>query len=184
MDNPTRMADHEVMGMAGVATVAPRRWVHGAAWGVFAVDFVAAAIGAALLAVTGFEAAAFVGASLGGLGLAIVGSVVVTRRGPTATGWLLLAIGSGVLVSMVFRQGAWFAYVEQGSTLATARALYLASDVSFSLWLPLQLLLFFTFPDGRLPSARWRPVMVLLGLVAATATATVVVAARYVRDPQ
>lgn len=171
------------MATAGVAAVQPPRWTQATAWGLLALDLVAAVVGGALLAVTGFEVAAFLGVAIGAVGLGIVGALVITRRGPMATGWLLLAISTGMLVSMGFRQAVWFAYVEQGRSLAAAQALYLVSDVTFSLWLPLQLLLFFTFPNGRLPSPRWRPVMVVLALVTAAATGTVFAVARFLRDP-
>lgn len=183
MDNPTATPDHGVMGIAGVAVVGRRRWAHATAWSVLALDLVAVVVGGALLAATGFEAAAFIGGAIGAVGLGGVGALVVTRHGPMVTGWLLLTVGSGMLVSMVFRQAAWLVYVEGGGTLAAAQGLYLVSDVTFSLWLPLLLMLFFTFPDGRLPSPRWRPVMVVLALVTVTATGTVVAATRFVRDP-
>jgi hypothetical protein len=87
----------------------------------------------------------------------LVGVIVVPRRPHNAVGWLFAAIGlSGAAVVAsdavaAYRVGAW---VNQW-TPAIAYGL-----------LPLTLLL---FPDGRLPSPRWRPVAwtVALGLALA-----------------
>lgn len=171
------------MGTAGVAVDSAKGWESSIAWAVVTVDVVVFTVGGALLAVTGFEVVAFVAVSIGAVGLGVLGALVVTARGPVRTGWLLLAIGSGMLVSMTFRQAAWFAYEERGATIDVARGLYLVSDVAFTLWLPLQLLLFFTFPDGRLPSPRWRPAIGLLAIVTVTATGALFGAVGFIRDP-
>jgi hypothetical protein len=120
------------------------------------------------LAITVFQGASL--DSLGAVGFAgyaVVGALVALRRPGNAIGWLLLAVG------IVFAgMNAAEAWVQVGNP-ARAWVAWPASwttSLVFSLALVIVPLL---FPDGRLPSPRWRPVLwlgiadLLLGVTSA-----------------
>lgn len=99
-----------------------------------------------------------------GLGLAAAGWPIVYFRPRNALGWLLLAGGLGYVVSAAgFSLLA--AVTSPGEHRAAWRVVATATDVGWpwtvALVLPAVLLL---FPDGRLPSRRWRWLVVVIGL--------------------
>jgi signal transduction histidine kinase len=152
----------------GMGTGSPRFGgcpVHTVAWGAVVLVTGATLGGAIVTAATGFEAAFYVGAAPGAAALAVVGALVVTRRPQTRTGWLLLAAAFGLAVALTGRQAAWWVSVDLGGGLGTAQWLIAISVAGFFVLILSMLLLFLTFPDGRLPSSRWRPVVALLLLV-------------------
>ena len=93
--------------------------------------------------------------------IAVVGAVLAGLRPRYVGGWLLLATGVAFLLGQIAGQVA-LADLESGSAPA--------GGVGWALWVNSwiyqpALVLFFvllplTFPDGRLPSSRWRPVAV------------------------
>jgi hypothetical protein len=96
-------------------------------------------------------------------GYATVGAVIAARQ-RNRIGWLFLAFGlaAAVLVST----GAYFfrgAIVTPGSLPAARIAGWIGLVLWPSSYLFLSLLLLL-FPDGRLPSPRWRPVAVALAI--------------------
>lgn len=99
----------------------------------------------------------------------VVGALVVPRRPANPVGWLLLAAG---LVSAVVVLGASYGRYAVGAWVyAWAPALFVGL---FSLALLL-------FPDGALPSPRWRPAVWFL--VVATATTAISLAIAGWQDP-
>jgi hypothetical protein len=97
-------------------------------------------------------------------GFAVVGLVLAVRRPANAIGWLFVAMG---LVAAV--QAFGFEYAARGLVTAPGSlpaALWLAwlAAWTFLLNLPALALLLLWFPDGRLPSPRWRLLPWLLGL--------------------
>ena len=88
----------------------------------------------------------------------VIGTLIALRHPGNAIGWLFL----GVAVSVGFAE-AVHAYAElwllQGGNEALGKAAALYADLS---WIPFILVpatfLLLLFPDGRLPSRRWRPV--------------------------
>jgi hypothetical protein len=97
---------------------------------------------------------------LGTVPFVLAGGLLAGKRPGNHVGWILLAVGLVWQVHGVageYRVMAWSA----GSPAPWAAWSW---DL---LWLPgvaLVPVLFATFPDGRLPSPRWRPVPVLLGV--------------------
>ena len=87
-----------------------------------------------------------------------VGALVASRRPSNAVGWLLCAVGLAIAVE-------WFTdayrHYAEAMDLAGAEAasfLYAINpSVMLAIFVPL------VFPDGRLPSRRWRPLVWLVG---------------------
>ncbi len=95
---------------------------------------------------------------LGGLPFPIVGSLIVARRPGNRIGVLFLAIALGGGLSAVATQYAIHALLaDPGSLPAGAWAAWLQT-AAVALAVPLFVFLPLWFPDGRLPSRRWRPV--------------------------
>jgi signal transduction histidine kinase len=135
-----------------------------------------------LLAVVGETFALSNGESLGGafsdlpvVALGVLGALLASRRPANAIGWLFLS--SGVLLSLGVSADSLSTYglVRHPGSVPGADV-----GVWFSKWIWMPgavLLLVFSpllFPDGRLPSRRWRPVAWLAGV--ATVASTVFVA--------
>jgi hypothetical protein len=122
-----------------------------AAAGVLAVRDVAAT-GAAL-------GGNSVGALLVGASFTVVGWLIVSRRRENRIGWMLLSIG--VVFALVTFSGA---HAQEG--LVTEPGSLPFADVTAWLstlaWVPawtLVMLLLLLYPDGRLPSRGWRPIL-------------------------
>ena len=122
--------------------------------------------------------------ALGATGSAALGALVVTRRPETRSGWLLLGLGMSMAIAISSWQFAFFTTVHRDGGLAIAQALIGLGDAAFSLMVLFLPLLFLTFPDGRLPSPRWRPVFALILALAAVGVAGSVLSARNVTDPE
>ncbi len=86
-----------------------------------------------------------------------VGALVASRRPKNAIGWLLCAVGLTITSSIFTEQ--YVSYSQQmqpGSLPGAGVADHLSNmnpGVAFAIFVPL------LFPDGRLPSRRWRPVV-------------------------
>ena len=111
-----------------------------------------ATIWLALLARQG--AASYAGQAVSYLAFAATGLVVARHQPRNPIGWLLLAAAVGPLLSEVAGRYAWLAY-HSGQRLPFGLAAVPVSGawISLIVALPLVILL---FPDGRLPSPRWR----------------------------
>jgi hypothetical protein len=93
---------------------------------------------------------------------------LITRRLPgNAIGWLLGLIGLLVAAEMLTEQYTVYGLVTAPGSLPGARLAGWFSTVAIELAVFLLLFLLLLFPDGRLPSRRWRPV--LWAILAATA---------------
>jgi class 3 adenylate cyclase len=103
---------------------------------------------------------------IGFLGAPILGAVIASHRPENPYGWLWCAIGLGLGVTfLAVGYGTYTLVVEPGALpggLAAAWVSAVTTNVLFGL-LPF---IFLLFPDGRLPSARWRPVAWTAVLVA------------------
>jgi hypothetical protein len=105
------------------------------------------------------------------LAFSAVGALVAARQRKNPIGWLLL--GVGILYATELFTGNYVVYTlhtDPGSLPAAPLAAWLTSWV----WIAggsLVLFVFLYFPDGRLPSPRWRPVawLVLISAVLAVA---------------
>jgi hypothetical protein len=98
-----------------------------------------------------------------------VGALIASRRPGNPIGWICLAAGITWMLGMV--SGS---YVLYGLRMASPGSVpYPAAIGSLSEFLPptailLGTFLILLFPDGRLPSSRWRPVAWLCGAVITT----------------
>jgi len=86
------------------------------------------------------------------------GLALATRRAENPIGWLLLANGLVLALMMVAASYAEYAVLEQGSTLAAAQWAVLWDERGWPALFFLVIAVAFVFPDGRLPSPRWRRV--------------------------
>jgi len=103
---------------------------------------------------------------------AVVGWLIASRRSDNPIGWVFLAIGLSLAVEGFTSLGTIYGFVTVPGSLPLADVLswiaVWAWVPGFTLFVTFSLLL---FPDGRLPSPRWRPVawlsivmMALLGI--------------------
>ena len=86
-------------------------------------------------------------------------AVIISRRPRNPIGWLLAAIGYGLgIADFAGEYGVYAVLTAPGALPAAVPVLWLG--YSLGLWLTVAsvLLLLLLFPDGRLPSRRWRPV--------------------------
>jgi hypothetical protein len=104
---------------------------------------------------------------------ATLGALIVSRRPGNVIGWIFLASGLLGGVLMFSGQYATVALAPQGPALpGAALAAWLATlaQNSFSVSI---LFLVLLFPDGRLPSRRWRPLARIMGTFVAVCLAIV-----------
>ncbi len=109
-----------------------------------------------------------VGGLVGGaffLAFPLVGALIASRRRKNAVGWLCLAVGLLWSLSGVFDYYGYYGAATPGSVpFPVAMA-----GISDWIWVPAVGLLgtyvLLLFPDGRLPSSRWRPLAWLSGAV-------------------
>ncbi len=109
-----------------------------------------------------------VGSLLGGalfLAFPLVGALIASKRPENAVGWLCLAVGLLWTLIGAFEYYAYYGAATPGSVpFPVAMA-----GISDWMWVPAMGLLgtyvLLLFPDGRLPSRRWRPLAWLSGAV-------------------
>jgi hypothetical protein len=97
-------------------------------------------------------------------GFAVVGLVLALRRPGHAIGWLFIAIGLVAAVAAFAFEYAAYAYATVPGSLPAAAWLAWVAYWTWLLNVPALAALLLLFPDGRLPSRRWRVVPWLLGL--------------------
>jgi hypothetical protein len=121
---------------------------------------------AAALTLVGLNAGLMAGwlgfeAILAGAALLYAGAGwLITRRLPgNAIGWLLGLIGLLVAAEMLTEQYTVYGLVTAPGSLPGAHLAGWFSTVAIELAVFLLLFLLLLFPDGRLPSRRWRPVL-------------------------
>jgi hypothetical protein len=103
-------------------------------------------------------------------GFTVVGLVLAVRRPGHTIGWLFVGMGLVAAVqALAFEYAARGFVTAPGSLPGTPWMAWLAAW-TWSLNLPALALLLLLFPDGRVPSPRWRAVPWLLGLAVAGVT--------------
>ncbi len=134
--------------------------------------------GAALAAVSVLVAAATAATVLGGgfgaswtlltstTVIAVVGALLAARRPRHPVGWLLLATGVPFLVGQGAEGLAWLGLTHPPSSPGEDAALWVANWIYPPALVPLFVLVALTFPDGHLPSRRWRWLAVLAAVLA------------------
>jgi len=100
------------------------------------------------------------------LAFPIVGALIASRRPRNSIGWICLAAGFfWMLNAFMEGGGAYWQAVAPGSL----KYLVVIDALSLWMWIPpvglLGIYLILLFPDGRLPSRRWRPLAWLAGAV-------------------
>src|ERR671913_616930 len=118
--------------------------------------------------------------AIGLIGAPILGGLIASRRPENPYGWLWLGIGIGfALVTFAQVYAAYALVVAPGSLPATHTVAVLGLSVGFVVTLILAPFLFLVFPNGRLPSRRWR---VLAWSIVAVG-AVLVIVAPFLREP-
>jgi len=87
------------------------------------------------------------------------GIVLATRRGENPIGWLLLANGLVLAFLAVASEYANYAVLEHPGTTGGGLAALVVQAIWPLLFAPLTGVAF-VFPDGHLPSRRWRPIAI------------------------
>ena len=95
------------------------------------------------------------------------GHVIANRVPRNAIGWVLCLVGLSLAATMMTEQYALRGLVASPGSLPVARLAGWLSEVMFVLTFAPMFFLVLLFPDGRLPSRRWRPVLWALFAVAA-----------------
>ena len=102
------------------------------------------------------------------LAFSVVGAIIASRQPRNAIGWIFCSIGLVVSLSSLTGNYAeyWLARGSAPGNLAETAAWFSSWSWSLLVYVPTSFLLLL-FPDGRLPSPRWRPVAwcAALGLI-------------------
>ncbi|MCY7302058.1 MAG: hypothetical protein LH654_03300 [Thermoleophilia bacterium] len=93
------------------------------------------------------------------LAFSLVGAVIVTRRHRNAIGWLLLLIGLTLGISDSASTYADYAIYADPGSLPVAPWVGWVAGWGDPLFLMSVMLVLLLFPDGKVPSRRWRPVL-------------------------
>jgi signal transduction histidine kinase len=92
------------------------------------------------------------------ISFAIVGALVITRHPKNPIGWIFLA--TGWLYALTLISGIYYRYVPALSDTGVLPGANLAEWLNNWIWIPAIILptifVFFFFPDGRVPTPRWR----------------------------
>jgi hypothetical protein len=131
-----------------------------AAWSLIVLIVVSLAVGVPLGFATRWAGSGF-GENLASfitlLPVVPVGLVVALRHPGNPLGWMFLALAALLLLGGVGADYAWLSYrLGHHLPLAAAGVVLAPAWCPLIVTLPLMILL---FPDGRLPSPRWRPVL-------------------------
>jgi hypothetical protein len=105
------------------------------------------------------------------LGFSTVGAVIVARRPGNVVGWLCCVIGFALSFSVFGGSAARATLAAHPDRLPGGLVLHALGGVAFSLSLGLLLsFMLLLFPNGRLPSPRWRPIAWTAGIGLAVTT--------------
>ncbi|MGH2546708.1 MAG: hypothetical protein ACRDHJ_07525, partial [Actinomycetota bacterium] len=98
------------------------------------------------------------------LAMGVVGAMIASRQHRNATGWIFLAIASCAGLAFVGSEYSIYGLVTRPGSLPAAEWAALFAEL---MWVGILALSFtflpLLFPDGRLPSRRWRPFAWILG---------------------
>jgi hypothetical protein len=131
-----------------------------AAWSLVVLIILLVAAGTPLASATQWAGTGYgenLAAAITVLPMTFVGFVVARRQPGNPLGWMFLALVALLLLGGVGADYAWLSYrLGHHLPLAVAGLFLAPAWVWLLVTLPLAILL---FPDGRLPSPRWRPVL-------------------------
>jgi hypothetical protein len=147
------------------------RTATGLAWGLWAATVVATVAALVLLYVTRsvprpahdqWQLSLLAGSGM--LAYATVGLIIAARRPGNSLGWLLLLIGLTLGMNRLLQTYADYTLTYRPGALPGGLAVGWVATWNWALILPLTPFLFLLFPNGRLPSRRWRPIAWAAGL--------------------
>jgi len=150
-----------------MTALARRRWVGVVTWSL--TGFTVLVLVAALVLV-GFDGSRMAAIRIGLYGAAAVavvvyagvGYLIASRRPGNAIGWLLCLAGLSLAATMLCEQYALRGLAVAPGSLPAVQVAGWLSQAAFLLTFAPLLFVVLLFPDGRLPSRRWRPVLWLL----------------------
>src|ERR1700759_4065408 len=105
--------------------------------------------------------------SVGALAYAGAGSLIARRVPGNAIGWLLGLAGLTLTVAMLTEQYALYGLATNPGAVPAAKIAGVLSGIAVRVTVVLLAVLVLLFPDGRLPSPRWRPVLWAVAVVTA-----------------
>ena len=137
--------------MTSTSAARPSRWP----WIVFGVAVAFAAVGLVLVSLNGYSLLGDSTNFIAFMGMGVVGALSLSRAPDNRIGWLLLWVA--VTVGAAFTTGEASIYALAHGEHALASWLAWPGNALWTLGLfPLLILLPLVFPDGQLPSPRWR----------------------------
>ena len=150
-----------------MTALARRRWVGVVTWSL--TGFTVLVLVAALVLV-GFDGSRMAAIRIGLYGAAAVavvvyagvGYLIASRRPGNAIGWLLCLAGLSLAATMLCEQYALRGLAVAPGSLPAVQVAGWLSQAAFLLTFAPLLFVVLLFPDGRLPSRPWRPVLWLL----------------------
>jgi len=153
-----------------MTALARRRWVGVVTWSL--TGFTVLVLVAALVLV-GFDGGRMAAIRIGLYGAAAVavvvyagvGYLIASRRPGNAIGWLLCLVGLSLAATMLCELYALRGLAVAPGSLPAVQVAGWLSQAAFLLTFAPLLFVVLLFPDGRLPSRRWRPVLWLLTAV-------------------
>jgi hypothetical protein len=101
----------------------------------------------------------------GQLAFPTIGLIIASRRTANPLGWLLLLFGVSLSANEFMRAYAEYTLFYKPGALPGGLAIAWVSTWIWAFIYPILPFIFLLFPDGRLPSRRWRPFAWVAGLV-------------------
>jgi hypothetical protein len=101
----------------------------------------------------------------GDLAFTTVGLIIASRRPANPLGWLLLSFGLSLSANEFLRAYAEYTLFYKPGALPAGLAIAWVATWIWAFIYPILPFVFLLFPDGRLPSPRWRPFAWVAGLV-------------------
>jgi hypothetical protein len=99
------------------------------------------------------------------LAFTTVGLIIASRRPANPLGWLLLSFGLSLSANEFLRAYAEYTLFYQPGTLPAGLPIAWVATWIWAFIFPILPFVLLLFPDGRLPSPRWRPFAWVAGLV-------------------
>jgi signal transduction histidine kinase len=147
------------VGPTGLRRQRVASWVAWAAWAITAASLAATIVISIVAKTDETDLFTYTVAPVAVMGFATVGALIVSRRQGNRIGWLLCWVAFAFAFSGLAGAYARYALDEAVRLLpATTLAAWLNRVGAPAVLLPLPLL-FLLFPDGQVPSKRWRPVL-------------------------
>jgi signal transduction histidine kinase len=138
------------------------------AWGLYALALVFTAAGTVFSVLNGSN---LLEDSLFGLiflAMGLTGALIASRRPDNAIGWILVGSALVITLAYVTSAAAVYSYETNPGSIPGARWLAWVGTWAWQAGIgPILSYLFLLFPDGRLPSPRWRPVGWAAGILIA-----------------